>query len=77
MNFNGLSSHLRVGTYVNTINCVGRTSKGSGEMEKVLARILREINNGKSVDAAWDAVLGAGEFKNFVADLHDKLTEKK
>jgi hypothetical protein len=46
-------------------------------MEKVLARILREINNGKSVDAAWDAVLGAGEFKNFVADLHDKLTEKK
>jgi hypothetical protein len=46
-------------------------------MEKVLARILREINNGKSVDAAWDAVLGAGEFKKFVADLHDKLTEKK
>jgi hypothetical protein len=46
---------------------------GDKKMEKVAALILAEINKGKTMEQAWDAVMGAGEYEKFVSYVYDKL----
>lgn len=41
--------------------------------EKISKAILEEVAKGKSIDAAIDAILGAGTFAKIASDLYDAL----
>jgi len=52
------------------------TKSSETKMQKVAALILAEVNKGKTMEEAWDAVMGAGEYEKFVKDLYHKLRGK-